>query len=185
MLKNHNDPETARRMIDAGTTEPGPETLHGLAQIVWLHKDLLKDEALRSALLAFEAVNPEHLGTVRTLDMGLRSLLGTRSEALAVDFLAAKLRDERLTIKNFETTAHELTHGDPQRLYELIVRWFLSGSIALCSNVVVLVGFDKKRAFDATALPLGLMAEQQIFVCRKAIGFLFLKVCPRTSRGIA
>ena len=175
VLQKHNDLERARALIIAAARDPGPQTLDALARILWLHRALVKDEALRIALSALEAVNPEHLGTVRTLDMGLRCQLATMDEAVALDFLAAKLRDERLTIKNFETTAHELTHGDAQRLYELIVRWFLSGSIALCNNIVALVGFDMKAAFDTTARPLGLTTEQQIFVGRKAIGFLFLK----------
>jgi hypothetical protein len=175
VLKKHNDPETARRLVEAAVVEPGPATLHSLAQIVWLHHASMKDEAVRAALRALEAVNPEHLGTMRILDIGLRQLLGRKSEPLALDFLAAKLRDGKLSIKAFDTTAHELTRGDPQRLYELIVRWFLSGSIELCSNVSQLVGIDKKRAFDTTVQPLGLTAVQQIFLCRKAIGFLFIK----------
>jgi hypothetical protein len=101
--------------------------------------------------------------------------LDTKSEALALDFLTVKLRDGKLTVENFETTTHELTRGNPQRLYHLIVRWFLSGSIELCSSVSKLVGIDKERAFDTTVQPLGLTVAQQIFLCRKAIGFLFLK----------
>jgi hypothetical protein len=175
VFKKHNDPETTKRLIEAAAKEPGPEMLHGLAQVVWLHHDSLNDKALETALLALEAVNPEHLGTVRILDLGLQRLLGTKSEALALDLLAAKLRDGKLTTKNFETTAHGLTHGDPQRLYALVVRWFLSGSIELCSNISQLVGIDRKRAFDTAVPPLGLTAVQQVFLCRKAIGFLFIK----------
>ena len=99
----------------------------------------------------------------------------TKNEGLALDFLTAKLRDEKLSVEKFATTAHELASGNPQRLYELIVRWFLSGNIALCHNASKLIGIDKKRFFDATVQPLGLSAEQQLFLCRKAIGFLFLK----------
>jgi hypothetical protein len=174
VLEKQNNAKAAKRLIDAAVREPGPETLHGLAQIVWLHHALLDDQQLRTALQALEAVNPDHLGTVRILDMGLWRLLDTKSEA-ALDFLTIKLRDGKLTLKNFETTAHKLTSGNPARLYELIVRWFLSGSIELCSNVSELVGIDKERAFDTTVQPLGLTAVKQIFLCRKAIGFLFIK----------
>jgi hypothetical protein len=175
VLKKQSDVETARRLIEAAVRNPGTQTLHGLAQIVWLHHTSLNDQELRTALLALEAVNSEHLGTVRILDMALRGLLATKSEGLALDFLTVKLRDGKLTVKNFETTAHGLMSGKPQRLYELIVRWFLSGSIELCSNVSDLVGVDKDRTFDTSAGPLGLTAVQQIFLCRKAIGFLFFK----------
>jgi hypothetical protein len=71
---------------------------------------------------------------VRTLDFGLLQLLGTKSETRALDFLAAKLRDGKLTTKNFEMTAGALTSGNLQRLYELIVRWFLSGNFELAAT---------------------------------------------------
>jgi hypothetical protein len=175
VLKKYKDAETAKRLVDAAAIQPGPETLHGLAQVVSLHHVLLNDEALRVALVALEVVNPEHLGTVRVLDMALRQLLGTTAEARALHLLRVMLQDGKLTAEDFKTTAHELIHGDPQRLYELIVRWLLSGSMVLCSNVSKLVGVDKERAFDTTAQPLGLTAAQKVFLCRKAIGFLFVK----------
>ncbi|MBM3552237.1 MAG: hypothetical protein FJX45_10805 [Alphaproteobacteria bacterium] len=175
VLKQQNDALIATRLIMAAARDPGPGTLHGLARIIWLHNSLLNDQALRTAFLALELVNTEHIGTLRTLDMALRCLLGTKSEALALDFLTVKLRSGSQPVKNFEMTAHELTSGAPQRLYELIVRWFLSGSIALCRNVNDLVGTNEEHAFDTTVQPLGLTSMQQIFLCRKAIGFLFLK----------
>lgn len=175
VLKSYRDAETARALIEVAVKKSGPETLHGLAGIVWLHHASLDGHALRTALFALETVNPEHLGTIRILDLGLRHLLGTENQALALDFVTVKLQDGKLDIEDFKTVAHEIMHGSPQRLYELIVRWFLSGNIALCSNVSKLVGVEKECAFDTTAQPLGLTPVQQIFLCRKAIGFLFIK----------
>lgn len=175
VLKQHKDAVTAQRLIESAIKDPGPQLLHGLARVVWLHHTMLDSNTLRDILTALEAVNPEHLGTVREIDMGLGQLLGTKDELLVLDFLTAKLRDPKLKIETFETVAHKLAKGDEQRLYDLIVRWFLSGSIALCNNVGGLVGLEKERAFDATVQPLGLTPVQQIFLCRKAIGFLFVK----------
>jgi hypothetical protein len=175
VLKQHEDALAAHRLIKSGIRDPGPELLFGLARIVWLYHKMLDSDVLRDALTALEAVDPDHLGTVRDIDMGLRQLLGTKDEPLVLDFLTAKLQNPKLKIGNFQTVARELTNGDEQRLYKLIVRWFLSGSIALCDNVSDLVGIDKNRAFDTTVQPLGLTAAQQVFLCRKAIGFLFIK----------
>ena len=175
VLKKLDDRGRSKRLVQAASRDPGPFTLNALARTVFLHRALLNDEALRIALAGLEAIKPEHAGTVQTIDVALRQLLGTASEGLALDFLTAKLRDEKLCVENFATTAHELTSGNPQRLYELIVRWFISGNTALCRNASKLVGIDRKRSFDTTVRPLGLSAEQQLFLCRKAIGFLFLK----------
>jgi hypothetical protein len=181
VLKQHKDVAAVPRLVEAATKDSGPATLHGLARIIWLHHAMLDSDTLHVVLVALESVNPEHLGTVREIDMGLRQLLGTKDEPLVLDFLTARLRDPKLKIQDFASVAHELTSGDERRLYELIVRWFLSGSIALCNNVSDLVGVDKERAFDATVEPLGLTSVQQFFLCRKAIGFLFIKPVPCCS----
>jgi hypothetical protein len=175
VLKKHKNAETASRLAIAAAKKPGPSTLHSLADVVWLHHGLLSEEALRTTLVALENVKSEHLGTVRILDMALYHLLGTKGEALALDFLTVKLSEGELTFDNFQTTAGELRRNNPQRLYELIVRWFLSGSIALCDSASDLVGIEEKRPFDTSIRSFGLTARQQVFLCRKAIGFLFLR----------
>jgi hypothetical protein len=175
VLKQHNDVVAARKLIDSATKHPGPGLLHSLARVVWLHHAQLDPSMLRDALPALESVNPEHLGTVREIDRGLRQLLGTKNEPFVLDFLTTILRNPKLKLESFETISHELARGDKQRLYELIVRWFLSGSIALCASASDLVGLDQERAFDTTVQSLGLAPIEQIFLCRKAIGFLFLK----------
>jgi hypothetical protein len=175
VLKKQKDEEIARRLVVTAVVEAGPSTLHSLSQVVWLHHDLLDDATLRVVLAALESVQPEHLGTVRILDMALNHLLGTTGQALALNFLTMKLRDGQLTLASFPITTGELRRSDPQRLYELIVRWLLSGSIALCDNVNHLVGIEEKNPFDTSIKSFGLTAVKQIFLCRKVIGFLFLR----------
>lgn len=175
VLKKHQDAESASRLAITATMEPGPATLHSLAHVVWQNHNLLSVEALQKVLVALEAVQSEHLGTVRILDMALHRLLNTKSEALAINFLTTKLREGKLTFENFQTTASELSRNNRQRLYDLIVGWFLSGSGALCNNVGDLIGIEEKRPFDTSIEPFGLTALHQIFFCHKAIGFLFLR----------
>jgi hypothetical protein len=94
---------------------------------------------------------------------------------LALDCITEILRDGSLTLAQFGTTAHALSRNNPMRLYALVMRWLLSGNLSLCNNVSDLVGVDRDRPFDATAAPLELTPAQQIFVSRKAIGYLFVK----------
>jgi hypothetical protein len=175
VLKKHKDEETASRLAIAATNESGPAMLHSLAQVVWLTRGLLSEQALQISLSALENVQPENLGTVRILDMALHGMLGNEAEPLALEFLTGRLAEGKLTLENFQTTSSELKRNNRQRLYELIIRWLLSGNIALCDNVDDLVGIEDKRAFDTTIQSFQLTAVQQIFLCRKAIGFLFLR----------
>lgn len=175
VLKKHGDAGAAQRLVDSAAKASGPMTLHGLAVVVWLHHATLDSSTIRTALAALQSVDPQHLGIVREIDFGLRQLLGTKDEGLALDYVTTKLQDSQLKLENFPTVAHELAEGDAERLFRLIVRWFLSGSLALCNNVNDLVGLDEESAFNTTAAPLNLTPEQQVFVCRNAVGFLFIK----------
>jgi hypothetical protein len=175
ILKKHNHAEKASAFVELAAKQPGPATLHSLAHVIWLHHKLLASHAIQTALHALEAVQPEHQGTLRTLDIGLHHLLNTDDAPLALDFLTATLRDGSITIESYQTTVSELKRTNRQRLYELIVRWFLSGSMALCDSVQRLVDFEDKKPFYTSVGPLGLTPVQQIFICRKAIGFLFMR----------
>jgi hypothetical protein len=175
VLKVHPDAAIAGQLVQAAVANADPLTLHGLTQVVWFHPGLLDDATLDLALKALQAIAPENLGTINILDMALRHLLGTPRESLALDYLTEKLRNGTLTVEHFDSVAHELQQGDSDRLYKLVVRWLLSGSIVLCNNVSDLVGVSEEQAFDATIAPLALMPVQQIFLCRKAIGYLFIK----------
>lgn len=173
VLKSHGDIGTAGKIVDEAAVKPGPAMLHAFAHTLWLHNSSLDCKALRKVLSAMEAVDPNNAGTLRILDMGLHALLAARKSALVFDFLTAVLQGGSLNLARFEMTMHAITRDNPQQLYELIVRWFLSGSIELCTNVLRLV--DKDRTFDTSIEPLSLSSAQKIFLCRKAIGFLFMR----------
>jgi hypothetical protein len=175
ILKRHPDMEIAARIIAETIVDAAPLTLQGLAQVVGLHEKLMDDVTLGRALATLQATPLENPGTVRILDMALHHFVGTPRESLALDFLTEKLRDGMLNLENFGTTAHSLRRGDPEQFYRLVVRWLLSGSIPLCNAVNDLVGSDKEQAFDTTAAPLALSPVQHVFLCRKAIGYLFIK----------
>lgn len=175
VLKKHKDLERATNFVEAAAKDAGPETLHALASNIWLHHKLLSQQAIQTALHALQSVQSDHKGTLNILDIGLHRLLDTDSEPVVLDFLTARLRDEQITMENFRTTASELTRNNPHRLYEIVVRWFLSGSMALCNNVAYLIPFDEKPTFNASIASIRLTPAHQVFLCRKAIGFLFTR----------
>lgn len=175
LLTKHGEVEKASSFIEAAAKQPGPATLHALAQVIWRHRKLLTPKAIQTALNALQAVQTEHQATLRVLDIGLQQLLGTDCGPMVVDYLTAKLRDDKITMERFRTTASELTRNNQHRLYEIVVRWFLSGSVALCDNVAHLIPFEDKHAFDANIASFGLAPAHQVFLCRKAIGFLFTR----------
>lgn len=173
ILRKHLDAGLARTLVDAAARQPGPETLFGLAEVLWLHHAVLEIATLRTLLRALEGLEPDHGRTISTLDMALPQLLGKDTEPLALDLLTTLIKERGLKLDDFDTIAHELGNNNPQRQYELTVRWLLSGSHALCRSAGDFLVLQSKRPFDATAQPLGLTSQQLFFLCRKAIGWLF------------
>lgn len=174
ILQQQNDADAGRRLIEAVVDNPGPQTLHGLAQLLLRPHASLDVEATGMALNSLRAVDPAHLGTINLLDIGLRHMLGTPNEAQALEYLTEILRDGKLTIEHFQSTAQQLNADNPQRVYELVTRWLLSGSIALGNSTGQLVSADRERVFDPSLQSPELTPERQLLLCRKAIGFLFI-----------
>lgn len=174
ILRPFEDNTLARRLVRSAVQNPGPQILYGLARLLFQAHSSLDTETVGIALNALRAIDPQHRGTVSLVDSVLERMVGTPNESQALDYLAEMLREGTLTIEQFNSTSHKLNTDDPQRVYELVVRWLQSGSIALASNTGQFVRAGKERVFNTSAQSLGLSPVQQLFLCRKAIGFLFI-----------
>jgi hypothetical protein len=171
-------PDDAANLVKTAGDDPGPQTLLALSDILWLDHARLSDEAVRTAFDTLLKVDPAHTRTIHNIDMALHQLLGTPHEVRALDFISELLSipGGTLTVENFQSFGHEIAHGDPLRLYRLLMQAFLAANLRLSSGLAdLLMGAEERAPFDTSAAPLNLTSDQQIFVCRKAIGFLFLK----------
>lgn len=174
ILQRLENTALAKRLVQAAAQSPGPQVLYGLARLLFQPHSSLDMETAGIALNALRAVDAEHKGTIRLVDSGLRRMVGTPNESQTLDYLTEMLREEMLTIEQFHSTVQKLNTDNPQRVYELVVRWLLSGSIALASSAGQFVRAGKERVFNTSAQSLDLSPDQQLFLCRKAMGFLFV-----------
>ena len=174
ILQPLEDNALARRLVESAVQDPGPQVLYGLARLLFQQHSSLDKETVGIALNALRAINAEYQGTIRLLDSGLQDMVGTPNEAQALNYLTETLRDGTLTIEQLPSTAHKLNTDNPQRVYELVVRWLMSGSFALASSTGQFVRAGRERVFNTSVQSLGLSPNQQLFLCRKAIGFLFV-----------
>lgn len=174
ILQPLQDNALARKLIQSAAQGSGPQVLYGLARLLFHAHSSLDTETVWVALDALRAVDAEHEDTIRLVDSALLSMVGTPNESGALDYLTETLREGTLTIEQFNSTSHKLNTDDPQRVYELVVRWLLSGSIVLGNNTGRFVMADNERVFNASVRSLDLSPGQQLFLCRKAIGFLYI-----------
>jgi hypothetical protein len=175
ILRRHPDAPATKRLVQKAVVSAGPNTLHALADAFWMHGQELDQDSLVLILNAVRSVPRENLGTVRTIDHGLHRLLGTLNEGPAIDCLSDLLRDGTLTLKEFNTTAHDLRRPHSPRLFELLVRWLQSGSVPLCRAANDLVGVERDHPFTTSAVIPAMNTPDRVFLARKAIGYLILK----------
>lgn len=169
----------ALNVVRSALSIAGEGTLYQSAAILFASKEALSLQLVNLLLEALLKLNPAHGGTIRNLDMGLRSLMQRGYAEQAVDFITKLLsQDERqFRLKQFPGFSSALLEGSADVLNSVVVRWLRLGDGVLCVGLEALF---RRRSMDESALNIeidkqDLTDEEVYFVCRKAIGFFCLQ----------
>ena len=174
ILAKHPDLLIARRIVESAGSGPGADMLYTLAQMLFQRQVTLDLETTRIALSAMRLLGKDHPGTVGTLSHALCRMLETPEEVLALDALSEMLDCGARSVEDFRTVFHKISSGAAERRQALAVRWLLSGSVRLGDAVSELVPHSQSGWSGLDwALPL-LSDDEQVFLCRKAVAFLFM-----------
>jgi hypothetical protein len=171
-------PATLPKLVGAASTTPSSAILFCLAQALLLHGKLFDRTSIGSVLEALKAADPQSSGVVHELDMALARLLSGPDADLAVGFISELLapEDSRFDLDQFESFKHELTTGARDRLFALLVRWLLSGSLSLGNSALkILTAGEPLGPFETTVAGMGLTPDDCVFLAYKALGWLFAK----------
>jgi hypothetical protein len=158
---------------------PGPSTQFGCARALWAEGKFLSKGAIECLLCALSRLDPSHTGTIQELDLALHTLLDTPHVEQAVEFLTNLLSrpENSISLSAFPSFNQHLLDGPTDRFFRVFVSWMLTGAHELCEGISKLLRrADRERA--PVVLPIqesGLSAAKQIFLCRKAVGYLFLE----------
>lgn len=167
--------------------DPSEFTLHQSAHILWVYCKAMQQEIIAALLKALTEVNPSNKGTLRELDYGLQSLmeLGYDDEAIGYVTQLLSRQDNDLELEEFKSFTNTLISGPSERLGRVVVQWLLKDTPSLCKGISKAIrGLDAMdgpplhiRAEDLSMLP-----SAQVFICRKAIGWFFLR--PTTAASV-
>ncbi|MBF0163628.1 MAG: hypothetical protein HQM01_03810, partial [Magnetococcales bacterium] len=169
------------RLVENG----GDFTIHACAHMLSASRQALPPDIVTGLLKSLIHLNPANKGTVNELDMGLQSLLEHGHEAAAIAFVTELLAlpDSRLELNEFDGFIRKLRDGPPESLGRVVVQWLLLGIPRLCKGLDEILQSD-----DMVGPPIHLSADHldispttQLFLCRKAIGWFFLKPITATS----
>lgn len=155
-----------------------PPAIHLGADLLWLHREGLTENAIDLCLKAVADVDPDDIVTISHIDHASYQLVRD-GRAEQVIRLLGELIDRskgQITLGAFQSAYHALTHAGAEVLGSAVVYWLLDGGVytrkcvadELCS-----VGNDGPPfSIPKSSLPTN--SSDQLFLCRKAIGWFFI-----------
>jgi len=172
-------PQEALAVVARALASAGDLTVHRAALCLLYAKSCLSTELVALLLAALLKVNPKNGGTIDQIDSALSQLPRKGFGEQAVEFVTELLRNanKELHLEQFDSFAACLAEGAPVMLGGVVVKWLLSGNRQLCEGVADLTRRRREGevplsiAFDT----LGLSDTEIYFICRKAIGYLFMQ----------
>lgn len=163
----------------------GEATIHQAANILSSYRDALQPEIVAFLLKALLQINTANKGTVMQLDLGLQILLEVGLNEAAISFVMQLVsQNENFQLEELPSFRSSLFAGPPERLSRVIVQWLLRGTPGLCGGLAAAMQGPGLEGLPVELLPqdLSMCQSEQIFICRKAIGWLFFK--PITAASI-
>ena len=171
-------PPEALAVVGKALAGVGDLTLHSAAHGLLHAKSCLGTELVGLLLAALLAVNPKNGGTIDLIDSALQELPRKGFGEHAVEFVTKLVpaADGKLLFNQLDGFVGALAKGDPATLNGIVVKWLLSGNRHLCEGVVELARkrYGENGPLSIAFGTLGLSNTQTYFVCRKAIGYLFM-----------
>lgn len=152
--------------------------IHLAANLLWIHRAGLTENAMNLCLDAAADVDPDSADTISHLDHAAYQLVGA-GHAEKVIFLLSNLFDRskgRITLNAFQSTYHALQKAGSDVLGGAVVYWLLNGSMhthqCVASEVCSVGNDDPPFSIPTSSLPLE--PSDQLYLCRKAIGWFFI-----------
>ena len=166
-------------IINQCLVKGGDQMLYQASNLLWLSTKELSGHWRESLLNSLGNTNPKHNGTLNNINYALKNIVDLGDEERAIQFIEKFLKtNPDVSIEVFEYLTRRVYENDHGFLYMLVTRWFLSKEYVLGKAVLELlsVGIDSGIALTADLNQLkGLPEGINVFVARKAIGWLYTK----------
>lgn len=158
--------------------KPGPAVHNASARILTQYGNIFTSEVLALVLEGLESLDPSHKSTIQTLDVGLSQLLNGQFVDQIIDFVTLLLPSKQgaLAFDEFQSFGSALINR-AELFQKTLVLWLLSGEKSLCEGIGTLLQTHRRneRPLDLPIHALNLSPIQKVFLCRKAVGYLFLQ----------
>mgnify|MGYP005848326541 CR=1 FL=1 len=175
----HNDLDRTELVdaLRARSDKAAPEVVHLMATALYRHAAKMTPEEFDLCATGLLAIDPTNIGTVNEIDGALREIWKTRpGDATRLAASLIERTEGRISQDDLDRFYHAVGNGDPQAMARLATSWLLNANIHVCATLHSLLSEINRTephfAVDPVDLPE--TAEEQVFLCRKAIGYLIL-----------
>lgn len=155
-----------------------PLSIHLAVDLLWCHWGSLTENAMNLCPDAAADVDSDSVGTISHLNNAAYQLVGA-GHAEKVICLLTELFERsrgRITLEAFEGTYHALQNAGSEVLGNAVVYWLLNGSTythkCVASEVCGVGNDDPPFSIHASSLPV--KPSEQLYLCRKAVGWFFI-----------
>lgn len=155
-----------------------PFAIHLAVDLLWRHQVGLTENAMNLCLDAAADVDSDSAGTISHLDYAAYQLVAAGHTEKVICLLSELFdRSEgRITLDAFQSTYHTLQNAGSEVLGNAVVYWLLNGSThthkCVASEVCGVGNDDPPFSIPASSLPLEPL--DQLYLCRKSIGWFFI-----------
>ncbi|WP_433586911.1 hypothetical protein [Providencia alcalifaciens] len=155
--------------------ESSPEILYEISAVLAFNKINFTESILYLLVRKLASISPEHTGIIDNTDHLLVKLLEERLHSLTIELLESMLAAGVKFIL-LDYFSHELLNKHQELLNHIITKWFLSGEPIFCHAVFDLLSHSENEYIELKADTILLdNTIKQIFVSRKAVGWLFMQ----------
>lgn len=155
-----------------------PFAIHLAADLLWCYREGLTENAIDLCLYTVVDVDPGNTGTIAKIDHASCQLVRDGC-AEQVIHLLGELIDRskgRITLDAFQGAYHALTQAGTDVLGRAVIHWLLNGSVhtrkCVANEVCSAGNVDPPFSIPASSLPTE--PSDQLFLCRKAVGWFFI-----------
>ena len=176
--------KSLHRISDSNT----PTVIHRMAMAFHRHFAKMIPDEVQSCIKMMLKVDPKNKGTIEKIDSALVEMWKAdppqagRMVAGLIAQTEARINEDGLKGFFFETK-----NGDRRDLAKLATAWLLEGDFHVCSTLTSHLSEVNATTpcVDVHPDDLPSSAADQIFVCRKAVGFLFISPMTAASWIVA
>lgn len=176
----------AAALVGRLVEDAGESTMHRAAHVLWAYPKALQADIVASLLRALIRLNPANKETVNELDLGLQMLLKLGYDDAAIVYVTELFSrpDDSLELNDLDSFTRTLVSGAGEHFSRVVVKWLLQGNKRLCDGLAkVIRGHNLEGPpLDIRVEDLAISSTAQVFLCRKAIGWFFLK--PTTAASV-